>query len=168
MRSLLRHILPLPAKLIGAAAALCFASSQVWAQASSPARSSARTSAPSTGPAADAGSRPAGLRPVVDLTKVRIAGEVRNMVLQGDSVEVTYANNGTLPTIITGEVQVYLTEDDLKATMVFAEALAVNPGATHRFRVAMPKLDRGRYTMIAIVDYGGETMTAAKAALEMR
>lgn len=150
MRILLRRILPLPAKLIGAAAALCFASSHVWAQA--PIQEAVST----------------GLRPVIDLAKARVAGEVRNMVLRGDSVEVTYTNSGTLPTVITGEVQVYRTEDDLRASVVFAEALAVNPGAVRRFRVAMPKLERGRYTLVAIVDYGGTTMTAAKAALDMR
>ncbi len=60
-----------------------------------------------------------------------------------------------------------MAEDDIWASVVFADALTVRAGTTLRLRVAMPKLGRGKYTMIAIVDYGGETMTAAKAALQM-
>jgi len=149
MPPFLRRLTSLPATLIGAAAAMFFASSAVWAQ-----------------PVHQAGGRV--LPPVIDLATAAISGEVRDMALKGDSVEVTYVNTGTAPTVITGEVQVYLTEEDLKASVVFADALTVKSGATMRFRVAMPKLPRGKYTMIAIVDYGGETMTAAKAALQMR
>ena len=149
MSPFIRRLTSLPATLIGAAAAMCFASSAVWAQ---PAHQSAGRVLP----------------PVVDLATAAIAGEVRDMVLKGDSVEVMYVNTGTVPTVISGEVQVYVTEEDLKASVMFADALTVKAGATVRFRVAMPKLQRGKYTMIAIVDYGGETMTAAKAALQMR
>jgi len=149
MSPILRRFTSLPATLIGAAAALCFASSHVWAQSAQ---------------------QPTGraLPPVVDVTTASIAGAVRDMTIKGDSIEVTYTNSGTVATVIAGEVQVYVSEDDVKASMVFAEAVTINAGATQRFRVALPKLARGRYTLIAIVDYGGVTMSAAKAALDMR
>jgi hypothetical protein len=148
MSTFFRRFTSLPARLIGAAAAVCFASSQVWAQ--STARSTDRA-----------------LPPVIDVTTASIAGAIRDMAIKGDSIEVTYVNNGTVPTVINGEVQLYVAEDDIRASVVFADALTVRAGATLRFRVAMPKLGRGKYTMIAIVDYGGVTMTAAKAALQM-
>lgn len=97
-----------------------------------------------------------------------VNGEVRNMVLKGDSIEVTYKNTGALPTAIVGELQVHLTEDEVVSSVVFADAMVIKAGATQRFRIAIPKLAKGKYTLVAIVDYGGEQMTAAMASLDMR
>lgn len=147
MPPFLLRLASLPARVIGLAAATCFASSQVWAQ--------------SVQRQADGASRVTAAAP-------SIAGEVRNLAIKGDSIEIAYANTGTVATTIVGAVQVHVTEDEIAASVPFADALTVPAGATQRFRVAMPKLAKGRYTLLAIVDYGGETMTAAKATLDMR
>ena len=100
-----------------------------------------------------------------------IDGKLRNVVItgaKGDSIEITYANTGTMATAIVGEVQVFVSEDEVVATVPFADAQIIRAGTTQRFRVAMPKLAKGRYTLIAIVEYGGETMTAAQATLAIR
>lgn len=148
MRTFFRRIASLPAWAIGLAASMCFASSQVWAQAT-PRQS------------ADGGPRMLAAAP-------SIGGEVRNMVIRGDSIEITYANTGTTPTTIVGEVQVHVSDEEIAASVPFVDALTIKAGATQRFRVAIPKLAKGRYMLLAIVDYGGETMTAAKATLDMR
>ena len=148
MRNILRRIAAFPAWAIGAAASMLFASSQVWAQTT-----------PRQSPV-DA--------PRLLAATPSIAGQVRNMVIKGDSIEITYANTGTAPSTIVGEVQVHVSEEEIAASLPFADTVTIRAGATQRFRVAMPKLARGRYTLLAIVDYGGENMTAAKATLDMR
>lgn len=149
MRPLIRRICTLPAQLLGAAAALCFASSQVWAQAALP-------------------SMPRVLPPVVDITTASIAGEVRDMVVKGDSIEVTYVNTGTIATAVAGDVYLYFGPDRLAASVALVNGPIVCAGATQFLRAALPKLARGKYVIVAIVDYGGENLTAAKAALDMR
>lgn len=148
MRSFIRRIAGLPAWAIGMAASMLFASSQVWAQ-NAPKQSSDN-------------------RPRLLAAAPSIAGEVRNMVIKGDSIEITYANTGTTPTTIFGEVQVHVNEDEIAASLPFADDVTIKAGATQRFRVAMPKLAKGRYMLLALVEYGGENMTAAKATLDMR
>ncbi len=143
----LRRFSMLCTSAIAALASLCFAPMQAWSQ-------------PSSGNVASA--------EVTKRLPAVVRGEVQNMVLKGDSIEVTYKNIGELPTVITGELQVHLTEDEIVSANVFADAISIKPGATQRFRIAMPKLAKGKYTMVAIVDYGGEEMTAAMATLDMR
>lgn len=96
------------------------------------------------------------------------SGEVRDMVLKGDSIEVTYHNAGTSDTPIVAELQVRRGDDELAATVVIAESRVVKAGATVRMRVAIPKLDKGHYTMFAVVDFGGSELIAAQAALDVR
>ena len=155
MYPFLRRLSTLPGSVIGMAASLCFASAQVWAQTS-----------PGTvkGGLSEAGTPVTSTTPTID-------GKLRNVVItgaKGDSIEITYANTGTVATAIVGEVQLFVSEDEVVATVPFADAQIIRAGTTQRFRVAMPKLARGRYTLIAIVEYGGETMTAAQATLAIR
>ena len=148
MRQLFRRFVRLPGSVFGVAALISFASTQVWAQA---VPTAAKGGSSETVPSID--------------------GKLRNLVItgpKGDSLEITYANTGTVSTAIAGEVQVFVSEDEIVATVPFADARIIKAGTTQRFRVAMPKLAKGRYTLIAIVEYGGETMTAAQATLDMR
>ena len=148
MRNTFRQLASLPAWAIGLAASMFFASSQAWGQAAPLRASDARPRVLSVAPS--------------------IAGEVRNMVIRADSIEITYVNTGTVPTTIIGEVQVHISEDEIAASLPFADAVMIRAGATQRFRVATPKLAKGRYVLLALVEYGGENMTAAKATLDMR
>ena len=104
----------------------------------------------------------------VEARSATIDGEVRDMVMIGDSIEVTYKNTGTQSTAIVGEVQVRDGADELVTTVLLADSLVIKAGETRRFRVAMPKLDKGHYTLYAVVDFGGDALTAAQAALEIR
>lgn len=106
--------------------------------------------------------------PVAAAVSTGLNGEVRDMVRKGDSIEVTYKNTGTKAAAIVGEVQVRSGDDELVTTVLLADSLIVKAGATQRFRVAMPKLAKGHYTLYAVVDFGGDAMTAAQAALQIK
>ncbi|MEQ1691621.1 MAG: hypothetical protein ABMA00_10065 [Gemmatimonas sp.] len=156
MRRFLSRLVSIPATAIGVAASMCFASSHVWAQSTAGSARALPTTAiavPSTVSS-----------PVID-------GKLRSLVItgaKGDTLEITYANTGTTTTIIAGEVQMHVSQDSVAATIPFVDAQIIKPGETQRFRVPMPKLGKGRYMLLAVVDYGGETMTAAQAKLEIR
>lgn len=97
-----------------------------------------------------------------------VDGEVSDMVVKGKSLEVRYRNIGTVPTELLGEIQVRTTEDELVATVPLVEAVRVEAGKSQTFRVPMPALPPGKYTLYAVVDFGGAELTAAQAALEIR
>lgn len=99
--------------------------------------------------------------PVVD-------GEVSDLFLKGKQLEVRYRNTGTVATVIEGELQVRDENDEVVLAVSFAEARRIDAGRSEKFRLAMPALEPGRYTLYAVVDFGGEMMTAAQAALEVR
>ena len=100
-------------------------------------------------------------------TAVRVEGELTDMYVKGDSLEVIFKNTGKVRTNILGEIQVQTVSDSVVAT-VLLDSATVLAGATRRFRVAMPKLPRGNYLLVALVDFGGERLTAVQASLEMR
>jgi hypothetical protein len=109
-------------------------------------------------PAASASSLPAR----------QVDGEVTDMYVKRKQLEVVYRNTGTVATDIVGEVQVRDAEGELVATVTLVEARRVDARRTEKFRVAMPELPPGSYTIYAVVDFGGPELTAAEAALEIR
>lgn len=94
-------------------------------------------------------------------------GEVSDVVVRHDSLEVTYNNTGKLRTDVAGEVQIRLPNDSLVAVIPL-DAATVLTGSTRKWRVPMPKLPAGKYTLFAVADFGGPALTAAQAALEIR
>ena len=96
-----------------------------------------------------------------------VDGELSDMYVKGDSLEVIFRNTGKLRTTIVGEIQVQ-SADNSVVTTVPLDSATVLVGATRRFRVAMPKLPHGQYLLVALVDFGGEQLTAVQAALDMR
>jgi hypothetical protein len=99
--------------------------------------------------------------PVVD-------GEVSDLLLKGKQLEVRYRNTGSIATLIVGELQVRDANDEVVLAVPFADARRVDAGRAEKFRMAMPQLAPGHYTLYAVVDFGGEQMTAAQAALEIK
>ncbi len=96
-----------------------------------------------------------------------IDGEVSDVVVRHDSLEVTYNNTGKLRTDVAGEVQIRLLNDSLVA-VVPLDATTVLSGTTRKWRVPMPKLPAGKYALFAVANFGGPALTAAQAALEIR
>lgn len=97
-----------------------------------------------------------------------VDGEVSDMYVKGKSLEVRYRNTGSVTTELLGEVQVRTEDDSLVATVPLVEARRIGAGKRETFRVAMPFLPPGKYTIVAVVDFGGHELTAAQAALEIR
>lgn len=98
---------------------------------------------------------------------LEVDGELSDMFVVGDSLEVVYKNIGKQRTNIVGEVQVQL-DDESVVTTIPITSTTVLAGATRRLRFAMPKLAKGKYVLVALVDFGGEQLTAVQAALDMR
>lgn len=96
-----------------------------------------------------------------------VDGELTDMYVKSDSLEVVFKNVGKQRVYIVGEVHIQKTDDARVATIPLAEA-TVLVGATRRLRIAMPMLPRGHYTVIALVDFGGDELTAVRADLEMK
>ncbi len=97
-----------------------------------------------------------------------LSGEVTDVVMKGKSVEVRFRNTGVQSAAIVGELQVRTEDDSLLLALPLVEARIVKAGAEEKLRVPMPALPRGRYVLYAVVSYGGDTLTAAQAALEIR
>jgi hypothetical protein len=95
-------------------------------------------------------------------------GEVADMYVKGKQVEVLYRNTGRTATSILGELQVRDQDGELVATATLVEGRTVGAGRSEKLRVAMPPLAPGHYTLYAVVDFGGESLTAAEAALEIK
>lgn len=94
-------------------------------------------------------------------------GEVSDMFVRGDSLVVNFRNTGKLRSDVVGEVQVRLADDSL-VTVVPLEAATVLAGSERQWRIRMPKLAPGKYTIYGVVDFGGPSLVAAQAALEIR
>jgi hypothetical protein len=120
-------------------------------------------------PAGDAGRAAASSAVPVYVTPsaATIDGEARDMFVRGDSLEVVFANTGTVRAETVGEVQVRLANDSLVTTLPLPDA-TVLAGVMRRYRVAMPTLARGSYVLYAVFDFGGAAMSVAQAALEIR
>ncbi len=99
---------------------------------------------------------------------VTVDGEVSDMFVKGKLLEVRYRNTGTTTTEIIGEVQVRVGEDSLVVAVPLVEGKRIQAGRRETFRVAMPALPPGKYTIYAVVNFGGDAFTAAQAELEIR
>lgn len=93
-----------------------------------------------------------------------VAGTVNTLVVRDGTIELHFANTGRSRADIVGVVQVRRADDTVVHSMALPEA-TVLPGGSRRYRVAMPVLPAGRFTVIGIVDYGGDVMAAAQAPL---
>jgi len=98
---------------------------------------------------------------------LRIDGEVSDMYVKGDSLEVVFCNTGRFQTSLVGEIQVRLVGDSVVTALPIASA-SVKSGEQRTLRIAMPKLAKGAYVLFVVVDFGGAQLTAAKAELEIR
>ena len=101
-------------------------------------------------------------------TAASVDGEVSEMFVKGKSLEVRYRNTGATATEVVGEVQVRDSDDALIAAVPLVEGKRVKAGKRETFRVAMPTLPPGKYTIYAVVNFGGDSLTAAQAELEIR
>jgi hypothetical protein len=96
-----------------------------------------------------------------------VDGEVSDLVLKGKQLEITYRNIGTVSTPIVGELQVLDPDGEVVGAISFVEGRRIDAGKSEKFKLAMPSLAPGRYTLFALVQYGGPALAAAQADLEI-
>jgi P pilus assembly chaperone PapD len=81
-------------------------------------------------------------------------------------VVVTYHNTGAKQTLTHGTLEVRRS-DNAVVTKVDIPEFPTLPGATRRLGVPLPKLPRGKYVLLALLDYEGAEIAAGQVDLEI-
>jgi len=81
-------------------------------------------------------------------------------------VVVTYHNTGAKQTHTHGTLEVRRPDNSVVTTVDIAEFPTL-PGATRRLGVPLPKLQRGKYVLLALLDYEGAEIAAGQVDLEI-
>jgi hypothetical protein len=104
----------------------------------------------------------------VSTTPPPVDGEVVDLLLKGKQLEVVYKNIGRVTTEILGELQVRDPDGNVVEAVPFVEGRRIAAGKTEKYRVNMPALPPGKYTLFAVVHFGGPALAAAQADLEIQ
>ena len=93
-------------------------------------------------------------------------GEVEDIMAQpGDSgrtrLTITFHDVGGLPLRVRGTIEYRRPDNSVAATDSVAE-FPVLPGARRRVAITVPRLARGSYVALALLDYGGAEIAAAQ------
>jgi P pilus assembly chaperone PapD len=81
-------------------------------------------------------------------------------------VVITYRNTGGRQTLTHGTIEVRRADNSLVTKVDVAEFPTL-PGATRRLGVTLPRLERGKYVLLALLDYEGAEIAAAQVELEI-
>ena len=79
---------------------------------------------------------------------------------------IAYRNTGTRQTLAHGKVEIRRTDNTLVTTLDVTEFPTL-PGATRRLGVPLPALPRGKYVLLALLDYEGSEIAAGQVELEI-
>jgi P pilus assembly chaperone PapD len=94
----------------------------------------------------------------------------RDTTAKGDpslkKVVVTYRNTGARQTLTHGSLEVRRPDNSLVTTVPISEFPTL-PGATRRLGVPLPRLQRGKYVLLALLDYDGAEIAAGQVDLEI-
>jgi P pilus assembly chaperone PapD len=81
-------------------------------------------------------------------------------------VVVTYRNTGAKQTMTHGAVEIRRPDNSVVTKVDIAEFPTL-PGATRRLGVPIPRLERGKYVLLALLDYEGAEIAAGQVDLEI-
>jgi P pilus assembly chaperone PapD len=81
-------------------------------------------------------------------------------------VVVTYHNTGAKQTMTHGTVEIRRPDNSVVTKVDIAEFPTL-PGATRRLGVPLPRLERGKYVLLALLDYEGAEIAAGQVDLEI-
>jgi len=79
---------------------------------------------------------------------------------------IAYRNTGARQTVAHGKVEIRRTDNTLVSTLDVSEFPTL-PGATRRLGVPLPALPRGKYVLLALLDYEGSEIAAGQVELEI-
>ncbi|HSQ32203.1 MAG TPA: hypothetical protein VLN49_20245 [Gemmatimonadaceae bacterium] len=84
----------------------------------------------------------------------------------GRQLTFAFHNSGGRQTMTHGSVEVRRLDDSVAAKIDVPEFPTL-PGATRRLAVPLPTLPKGRYVLLALLDYGGQEIAAGQVSLEV-
>ena len=79
---------------------------------------------------------------------------------------IAYRNTGARQTMAHGKVEIRRTDNSLVSTLDVSDFPTL-PGATRRLGVPLPALPRGKYVLLALLDYEGSEIAAGQVDLEI-
>ncbi len=79
---------------------------------------------------------------------------------------IAYRNTGARQTTAHGKVEIRRTDNTLVSTLDVNEFPTL-PGATRRLGVPLPALPRGKYVLLALLDYEGSEIAAGQVELDI-
>lgn len=79
---------------------------------------------------------------------------------------IAYRNTGSRQTMTHGKIEIRRTDNTLVSTLDISEFPTL-PGATRRLGVPLPALPRGKYVLLALLDYEGSEIAAGQVDLEI-
>lgn len=92
---------------------------------------------------------------------------VRESAPGKEEIEVAFENTGTTHVIAKGRLE-FRRADNTTAATVDLPLAYVLPGATGRVKAVHPSLPKGKYLILAVMDYGGQELAAAQLEHEAR
>lgn len=104
--------------------------------------------------------------PLGEVTAVSIDRQGRAEGDGGRQLTVAFHNSGARQTMTHGSVEVRRLDDSVAAKIDVPEFPTL-PGATRRLAMPLPTLPKGRYVLLALLDYGGQEIAAGQVSLEV-
>lgn len=95
-----------------------------------------------------------------EIQTVRVVDDSTAKAPGSESVEVQFANTGTMHVVAKGMLEVRRPDNTTVHRLPLPNVYAL-PGARHSVRVPLPPLARGDYVFLATMDYGGSDIAAA-------
>ena len=95
-------------------------------------------------------------------------GEVTDMAVRQTGrreVEVAFENTGGVPLWVHGSIEFRRSDNSVAASDTLPE-FPVLPGAVRRVQASLPRLARGRYLALALLDFGGAEVAAGQVQVE--
>jgi hypothetical protein len=100
-----------------------------------------------------------------------LEGEIENLEVDGrgsPTLHIRFRNGGRAPLRPAGQVEVRDAQDRVVATQE-VRAFSVLPGVTRRVSVVLERrLPAGRYTVVTVLDFGGEYLAGGQTVLVVR
>ena len=109
---------------------------------------------------------PAGLKTDGEVSDVVLSARTGATGTEYDAT-VTFRNSGEKHVMARGRLEVRREDNSLVTTVPLPNVYAL-PGAEMKVKAMLPSMIRGKYLVLAILDYGGAELAAAQLEHEAR
>jgi hypothetical protein len=105
---------------------------------------------------------------ITDLqTTMADTAAARDTADSAHDIELAFTNTGARHVVAQGSVEIRRLDNSLAARVAIPDIYAL-PGACQVTRIRVPKLAKGRYIVLALLDYGGDEIAAAQIEYEVK